>query len=150
MKMTKQKSIDFLSSTKVYLNGQSEKIRNILYSLGFKESKPCKDWIKMPFMYIHENLTFEFFNNMQQFIEDEYTEINVYKILEIEISMYDFKCGDPVLGVDGCNRYRFDIFSHRMEGNYNNGCLYVCTGRSYNKCIPFKGNEELVGTLCKD
>lgn len=25
MKMTKQESIDFLSSTKVYLNGQSEK-----------------------------------------------------------------------------------------------------------------------------
>ena len=150
MKMTKQRCIDFLSSTKVYLNGQSEKVRTRLYCLGFVEIKPCKDCLKMPFMYIHKNLTFEFFNDMQQFIEDEYTEVDVHKILEIEILLYNFKCGDQVLGVDGCNRYRFDIFSHKMGGNYNNGCLYVCVGRSYRKCILFKGNEELVGTLCKD
>lgn len=99
-------------------------------------------------MYIHENLTFEFFNNMQQFIEDEYTEINVYKILEIEIPLCDFKCGDPVLGVDGGGRYRYDIFSHILDGNDYD--LYVCIGRSYRKCILFKGNEKLVGTLCKN
>lgn len=51
-----------------------------------------------------------------------------------------FKPGQPLLGVDGNGEWRYDIFSHRR------GDLHVCSGRSYRRCIPYEGNEHLLGT----
>lgn len=57
----------------------------------------------------------------------------------------EFKSGQPVIGIDGRGEWRYDFFSHyKPDRNIGN---YVCTGRSYNKCLPY--NEEtahLLGT----
>ncbi|MDO4802776.1 MAG: hypothetical protein Q4A15_11480, partial [Prevotellaceae bacterium] len=60
---------------------------------------------------------------------------------EVEEQNYKFKPFDKVLVryLDS-ERWKCDIFSH-IEGEY-----YFCVGGFYNQCIPYKGNEHLVGT----
>lgn len=58
---------------------------------------------------------------------------------------YNFEPGQPVIGIDGRGEWRYDIFSHYKPEHKNGN--YVCSGRSYSKCLPY--NEEtkhLLGT----
>lgn len=56
------------------------------------------------------------------------------------------KTGDPVLVRDGRNdEWRYTLFSHVLTGD-NVVCPYRTTGLTYLLCIPYKGNEHLVGT----
>ncbi len=75
----------------------------------------------------------------------EMMKTDVYLVNHADIMQkgYLFKTGDPVLGMDGSGYWRYDIFSH--FDNKDKG-LYVCTGRSYTQCIPYKGHEDWVGT----
>ena len=43
---------------------------------------------------------------------------------------------------DGCI-WRLDMFSHLKEGSV---CQFECVGNSMVQCIPFEGNEHLLGT----
>lgn len=56
-----------------------------------------------------------------------------------------FTPGMPVLGSDGGDEWRYDIFSH-IRLTTRGTTYYVCSGRSYKKIVPFNGNENLVGT----
>lgn len=56
----------------------------------------------------------------------------------------EFTAGQPVIGVDGRGEWRYDLFSH-YKPNKQNG-EYVCAGRSYKHCLPYEGNEHLLGT----
>lgn len=64
--------------------------------------------------------------------------------IEKEINNFIPKPGDKVLvrGVCTNNKWICDIFSYiSTEGNY------ICTGNfSYEECIPYLGNEYLIGT----
>ena len=41
------------------------------------------------------------------------------------------------------NAWKANMFSHFIDGtNYN----YICIDSSYRQCIPYEGNEELLGT----
>ena len=46
---------------------------------------------------------------------------------------------------DEAQEWRLGIFSHIKKGELR----YVTTGISYKYCIPFEGNEELLGTTDK-
>lgn len=71
-------------------------------------------------------------------------------ILEIEAGQpkreYQFKPFDKVLGRNGDNRVWLpDFFS-----NYTNRLhKYACMTGVYNQCIPYEGNEHLLGTTDK-
>lgn len=56
----------------------------------------------------------------------------------------EFTAGQPVIGVDGRGEWRYDFFSHYKPEKRNGE--YVCTGRSYKHCLPYEGNENLLGT----
>lgn len=58
---------------------------------------------------------------------------------------YEFQVGQPVIGVDFRGEWRYDLFSHFNPDRKNSN--YVCSGRSYNKCLPYnKETAHLVGT----
>lgn len=58
---------------------------------------------------------------------------------------YNFEPGQPVIGIDGRGEWRYDIFSHYKPEHKNGN--YVCSGRSYNKCLPYnEKTKHLVGT----
>lgn len=56
------------------------------------------------------------------------------------------KTGDPVLVRDGEDeKWRYALFSDVLSGD-NDGFRYRTCGLSYHRCIPYVGNEHLVGT----
>lgn len=63
------------------------------------------------------------------------------------MSKTEFKPFDRVL-VRANNEYKWqvDFFSHYEE---DDNCMfprYICIGSSWHKCIPYEGNEHLIGT----
>lgn len=59
---------------------------------------------------------------------------------------YNFKPLDKVLVRDEeCNEWRIDFYSHLKEDN-----KHVTIGGIWKYCIPYEGNEYLIGThICK-
>lgn len=52
----------------------------------------------------------------------------------------EFKAKDWVLGRDDDHdEWRLDVFSHKIDG------IYQCVGDWYSQCIPYEGNEHLLG-----
>lgn len=56
---------------------------------------------------------------------------------------YEFKPFDKVLvkDHDEDSEWRCGLFSHKNEDG-----LYICAGSIYEQCIPYEGNEHLLGT----
>lgn len=56
----------------------------------------------------------------------------------------NFYAGQPVLVRDSDQeQWHYSLYSHKKEtGRY----VHVCIDSNYKQCIPFIGNEELVGT----
>ncbi len=60
-----------------------------------------------------------------------------------EEQKHQFKPFDKVLVRDSNeDNWKCGIFSHSSNGIF----AYVCVGASWAQCIPFEGNEELIGT----
>ena len=79
--------------------------------------------------------------------EDGYTWDSENKTLKqiqphYDISYFQYKQWVLVRQGDGC-AWRLDIFSHLKEGAL---CQFECVGNSMVQCIPFDGNEHLLGT----
>ena len=57
---------------------------------------------------------------------------------------YEFKPFERVLVRDGiCEKWRCNIYSHKeLNDKYPYKCIYA----GYKQCIPYEGNEHLVGT----
>lgn len=145
--MKKEEAIAKLSNTKVYVDGKSEEIQNKLFELGFYwenygKKRFCTD---KPFLYINRNLTIEYGSDMACFKDNEFKEIKADEILSITIDKEcEFKPFDRVLVRDKDNeKWKADFFSHIQDEN-----LYyfstICG--SWRQCIPYEGNEHLVGT----
>lgn len=56
---------------------------------------------------------------------------------------YEFKPFDKVLvkDHDEDSEWRCSLFSHKNEDG-----LYICVGSIFEQCIPYEGNEHLLGT----
>ena len=61
---------------------------------------------------------------------------------------HQFKPFDKVLVCesDGYTTWTVDIFSHMETSRYDGGKVYNCVGGRWEFCIPYEGNEELLGT----
>ena len=58
---------------------------------------------------------------------------------------HKFKPGERVLVRDTeFDEWRFGLFSHMNDKR--KVYRYVCVGATYSCCIPYKGNEHLLGT----
>ena len=47
---------------------------------------------------------------------------------------------------DNDDTWRANFFSHLEHYSSNNLVLYVCAGHKWHQCIPYEGNEHLLGT----
>lgn len=75
-------------------------------------------------------------------ITDDHPEYNLFIEIWEETPKHEFKPFDKVLVRDACCEvWRPDIFSSMAYGP-----LYSCLISDWHYCIPFEGNEHLVGT----
>ena len=66
---------------------------------------------------------------------------------EKKLNDFNFRAFDKVLVRDnGDDFWTADLFSYITADFSNNNKLYVCVGCSYYQCIPYEGNESLLGT----
>lgn len=76
-------------------------------------------------------------------IKNTYPEMEV---TEEEEEEYKFTPFEKVLARDDNSElWCCDFFSHLADAS-TLGCKFMCTGSLYYHCIPYKGNEHLLGT----
>lgn len=147
-KMTKEAAHKLLRNRKVYVNGKSADIQKKLFELGFTWDDGSQNvkYKEYPFLYISDT-EFNPNDDMEAFRENIRQEISAEEIEAIEIEPEcPFKYFDRVIVKDTeKQKWIADQFSHydREEGDYP---YITCGGRGWRYCIPFEGNEDLVGT----
>lgn len=145
--MKKEEAIKMLSNTKVYVDDKSEDIQKKLFEIGFEwaDGKRKVFYTEMPFLYIYFGLQLKGGSNMNSFKNNEFKEIKADDILSLTIDKEcEFKPFDRVLvrGSDD-ETWKADFFSHIRDGGV---CYFATIRGSWVQCIPFEGNEHLLGT----
>lgn len=144
--MKKEEAIKMLSNTKVYVDGKSEEIQNKLFEIGFKWNfKFCKIAVTdSPFLFMNEDMAISHSSDMNLFKGSENREIKADDILSITIDKeYEFKPFDRVLVRNSnVDCWVASLFSYIKDGDFK----FVGIGSCWRQCIPFEGNEHLVGT----
>ncbi len=149
--MTKQEAINYLSNTKVYVDGKSEEIQKKLFELGFgwgefKDSRIY--YICHPFIYILNDMKLGSDDDMKYFTQHKASEIKADDILNLKIDKEcKFKPFDKVLVRNyDCDIWMIDLFERYDE---NDSYPYLCLDKATKECIPYEGNEYLLGTTIK-
>lgn len=147
--MTKEEAIKFLSNTRVYTDGRSKEIQKKLFEIGFKWLGNANEvaFLSSPFLFLNSDMSIGHENDMKFFKSHHFKEIKVDDILSITIEEEKpkFKPFDKVLARDSYNdNWHADLFSHYNVGNSNYPFRTLVSYYKY--CIPYEGNEHLVGT----
>lgn len=146
--MTKEEAIRKLSNTKVYVDGRSREIQEKLFELGFKWEFNFGKTIETdrPFLFMDECMTISHKSSMNSFKDSENREIKAEDILSITIDeKREFKPFDRVLVRDDVEDvWICGIFSHLSKDDRS--YPFVTAYAYFKYCIPYEGNEHLVGT----
>lgn len=135
---------------KVYVDGKSAELQQKLFEFGCKwqdgRMEVCHT--DLPFLYVNQEGIIQGGWRMCTFIEDVKDEENVDKVLEMPLSQREeactFKVYERVLGRDREDQeWSIDLFVMMGEEPYK----YECFRGSYKCCIPYAGNEHLVGKI---
>ncbi len=149
----KIKAMKKLRNIKIYVDGRSEEIQRKLFELDREIT-----WVATgrnvqttptPFLYINHAGVMTHGYDMQEFAKRIFKKLTVDEILSMEAgkdySNYEFEPLEPVLVRDfKTNRWELDLFSHK---NYSpTRSRHISIGGDWEFCIPYKGNEHLLGT----
>lgn len=143
-----------MKAYKIDLSGYTGKVREVVseavqkkaFELGCawktRGTQVCS--LSMPYIFIESSCMILSGSIADLFDEDKNTLITAADFLELtadKVNEPTFKPFGKVLCRD-CERdaWRAEKFSHR------NGDCFVCVGNSWKMCIPYEGNEHLVGT----
>lgn len=150
-KMEAEKVDSRVCNIKIYVNGKSAELQEKLFEFGCKWKDGTRDIqsTDYPFLYVNQNGIIQSGSWMDVFIDVSNREENVDKVLAMTpVSEGDeactFKAYDRVLGRDkGDQEWYIDLFVSKGEEPYK----YRCFRYSYKYCIPYAGNEHLVGKI---
>lgn len=139
----KAKDLNF----KVHVGGESERVQKHLFSLGLTwyHTDECTH-VDSPYIYVNDNGKIGYGNVYAYFNESQLPELTIAQVLAIqpEKPEPELKPFDKVLVRDDDEEmWRADLFSHKTKE-----CLYqfICVGPAWKQCIPYEGNEHLLGT----
>ena len=151
--------IEDLKNTKIYLPNEDDRVRfqKKVFNLGvrWRYSSSFKvNNLDCRFLYIDKclRLTTDSQNNPMWFIEKKHTRIFLDEVLSIEEpkKKCEFKPFDKVLVRDyiDIGKWIPRLFAE-YDGDARYGKYETTDGNCYNFCIPYEGNEHLVGTNLK-
>lgn len=150
--MKRKELIELVRGSKIYVNGKSEEIQKFLFKLGASWSggKNQVAYTNAPFLYINKNLLLEYGENMNNFIKPVMgREIKEDFLLSqtIEEDEYEFQSFDKVLIRDSkTDVWEISLFGRHARYLSNVKGYRTMEGKIHLYCIPFKGNEHLLGT----
>lgn len=145
--MKKEEAIKMLSNTKVYVDGKSKEIQEELFKIGFRwigSSAPVFRQLDKPFLFLGDCLDISQSSNMEYFKGNYFREIKANDILSITIDKEcEFKPLDRILVRNSnVDCWVASLFSYIKDGDFK----FVGFGSCWRQCIPFEGNEHLLGT----
>ena len=149
MKAEKVKVDHRVCNIKVYVDGKSAELQQKLFEFGckWKDGEREIRHTDLPFLYVNQEGMIQGGWMMCTFTEDAKDEENVDKVLAMipaSDGVCEFKAYDRVLGRNRYDqKWQIDLFSSLGERPYK----YECFRGSYEYCIPFLGNEHLVGKI---
>ena len=125
--MTQKESDKFLADTKVYVNGKSKEIQEMLFSFGFS-------WLinvqvshtEEPFLYLDEDKKITWGNDMKKFTTNKYREITAEQILSLELTEPSCR---PFKNAEECwnemlKHEPFGWLKSKISGNFAHlGCI---------------------------
>lgn len=142
--------METLDNTKVYVRDKSKEIQEKLFSLGYRWIG-CDDCIIInlnhPFIFIYEDKTITATSDVQRFfnhiIKKEVTPEEILNFKPIQkVKLEPFQ---KVLVRDSnTQRWCANFFSNTIP--YLKIYKYQCLDNVFSMCIPYEGNEHLLGT----
>ena len=143
-------TIEDLKNTKIYLKTEDESVQfqEKVFKLGI-------EWIEggnvvdssYNFYHISQQLKLSCYytTTSLHFIDIRKKQIFLEDVLSIKESV---PVGAPVLVRDEDNQiWKHNIFGGlNKDPNLSSKYLYICTGSVYTQCVPYEGNEHLLGT----
>ncbi len=142
-------TIEDLKNTKIYLKTEDEvkQFQEKVFKLGVKWQEGgnsvdssynfyhISQQLKLSCYYTTTSLHFIDIRKKQIFLED---------VLAIE-EPYTLVTGMPVLVRDEVgDDWEYDVLGRIRSGGY--ACEYQCIGGIFYQCVPYEGNEHLLGT----
>lgn len=136
-----------LNNTKIYLSNEEDRVKFLkkVFELGVRWSNGTEEIdTTLPCYAISDEKTLYHLES-DVFLESDIQQVFLEDILKIDklSANYGFKTGQPVLVRDLATwKWEYGIFGRYVHGDrYPNKCI----GNSYVYCIPFEGNEHLLG-----
>lgn len=83
--MTKEEAQKFLSNKKVFVKNKGKEVQEKLFNVGFKWLKPNKIYKDRYFLFLYEDLTLTYTNEIEFFYNYDFEEISVEDILNIKV-----------------------------------------------------------------
>ena len=135
-----------MKDCKIYVDGRSKEVQEKLFEMGCKWDGGTTDVVNahQPFLYVNNNkITCS--TDMEYFSKHPNPEIKVDELLAMKVE-HEFKTGEDVLVRDeDDDEWCYAWFSHSLKAPKDYKYV-VAPGSYYMQCIPYKGNEHLVGT----
>lgn len=120
--MTQKEIENFLSNTKVYVDGRSREIQEKLFSFGYTWDTGIKiiQYTEFPFLFIYADKRITFIEKMDWFVHHKNREITAEEILSLELDTHR-----PFLGKGECSNEMlkhnpFGWLYDRYSGDYVN------------------------------
>lgn len=136
-----------IKNIKIYVDGKSAEIQKVLFALGamWLGDRKRVENTDQPFLFTDSNGTITYGWTMNLFVSEPNKEVSASEVLS-----WKPKKPKPVLNpyapvlvrdVDGT---KWNLSFYGYEGD--DGKFYVCNGAFWCQCIPYEGNEHLLGT----
>lgn len=129
-----------IKNIKIFIDDKSVELQKKLFDLGaeWRGTKTEIMYDDKYFFFVDENGMMAHSNNLRYYFHSDYQEIKVDEILCWE-PQHDFEPFEKVL-VRNSNseRWVIDLYSH-----FDN--THICLKTAWHQCIPYKGNEHLLG-----
>jgi len=141
-----------MKAYKIDLSGFTGKVREVVSEavqkkaalLEYDKTGTFCDFDK-PYLFVTEEVGCSWDDSTDYYFTSKYTAITAADFLALETAKEpEFKATQKVLiRTSNEKRWTFDFFSHVSQDEND---IYICVGGAWPQCIPYEGNEHLIGT----
>ena len=140
----RQRMYDRIKCSGYKYNQNTNKLEKLV-ELKFKVGDRIKQKGSSRFYIINSIESDRYRLNNNQFIR--FMDEKIYELVPNKFDINTLKPLQPVLVRDTNEQvWTMDLFSHKIDTNKRLRISFACVGHYPNQCIPYEGNEHLLGT----
>ena len=144
----KKKLFDAIKENGYKWNPETKTLEKLpKFKVGDKVAKKCN--MSNPVSIIRVGSQYYYLYNTEHDVEVlPIAEQDDWELVPDKFDINNLKPLQPVLVRDTNGQvWTMDLFSHKIDTNKRLRISFVCVGHYPNQCIPYEGNEHLLGTI---